>query len=182
MINKSARTLKKSIFYIKNPLAAIDNIKQRLLFSYQVNIKKNQSAVAYAKWLKENGDMTRRFTHQLGPESIVFDVGGFKGDFAEKINLLYGCSVYLFEPVKKFYEHCEKRFLGNTKIKCFNYGLSDSDGCFHISNESNGSSIVKNLGIASGEKVIVKSFSSTLKELQIGKIDLMELNIEGGGI
>ncbi len=103
----------------------------------------------------------------------------FKG-FADAIYNLYSCNVYLFEPVKSFYDLCEKRFANNPKIKCFSFGLLDSDGEFFISNEDNGASIVKNNTDENSENVQVRQFVATTESLVINHIDLLKINIEGG--
>jgi hypothetical protein len=38
-------------------------------------------------------------------ESIVFDLGGHRGDFAYEINRQYNSIVYVFEPNKQYYDH-----------------------------------------------------------------------------
>ena len=66
-------------------------------------------------------------TYNLNENSIVFDLGGYKGDFAAKAYEDHKCNVYVFEPVKSFYERIRNKFQGNNKIKVLNYGILNED-------------------------------------------------------
>ena len=46
----------------------------------------------------------------LNQESIVFDVGGYEGDFSKKIYDKYYSNIYIFEPVESFYLKISNRF------------------------------------------------------------------------
>ena len=61
--------------------------------------------------------------YDLNKESIVIDAGGYQGWFAENIHNKYKCKVYIFEPVKIFYDEISKKFGGNPDVKVFNFGL-----------------------------------------------------------
>ena len=151
---------------------------------YKLYIVKDDTVVAFAKWFKDEGEKNRRLKYPLTSESIVFDLGGYKGDFAANIYDKFNCYVNIFEPVKEYYLHCKKRFERNKKIKCFNYGLSNENGSFLISLDDNRSSLIKN-NISEHnppvlqEKVLIKSFSEELKILKVEHIDLLKINIEG---
>lgn len=133
---------------------------------------------AHKKWVELSGDKTLRLNYDLSSESIVFDLGGYKGDFAQNIYDKYGCTVYVFEPVASFYNHIVDRFYGNDKIKVFNFGLSDSDCTTKINLEADGSSVFTDSD--KKETIVLKDISSFLNEESILKIDLMKINIEGG--
>ena len=134
------------------------------------------------RWFGDDGDNTLRLDYNLTPESIVFDLGGYKGDFTEKIFEKYSCYVYLFEPSVPFYTACVERFARNPKIMCFNFALSDFEGDTLISDSADASSLVSEViaGQPHTEKVKVKIFKNTLDELGIDHIDLAKINIEGG--
>lgn len=53
----------------------------------------------------------------LGPESVVFDVGSYEGWWAGEINTKYGCTVHAFEPISEFYHEMVIRLQGRDKIK-----------------------------------------------------------------
>jgi FkbM family methyltransferase len=129
---------------------------------------------AVKRWFADRGDETRRLDYPLNAESMVFDLGAYKGDFAAAIYEKFNCYVYLFEPISSFYKECVERFKDNPKISCFNFGLSSRDGAFLISLEENASSIVKTTESGNGEQVIVRKFSSFCEELRVKQIDLIK--------
>src|SRR5882762_204567 len=153
-----------------DPSLAISKIKQ-----YPV-----RNGAALRKWFSDAGDHTLRLDYQLQTQSVVFDLGGYKGDFAAAIGSRYNCYVYVFEPVKRFFELCEMRFKLCPKIRCFNFAVSDSAGELQISDEDNSSSIVKNNSNPNLETVRVREFKSIVTELGVTQIDLLKINIEGG--
>ena len=75
--------------------------------------------------LVDNGDYTKRLDYSLNSDSVVVDLGGYRGDFANNIYSKFNCNVYVFEPFKEFYDVIAGRFNSNEKIRAFNYGISD---------------------------------------------------------
>jgi FkbM family methyltransferase len=130
------------------------------------------------KWFEVKGDETLRLDYPLDSESIVFDLGGYEGDFAYEINRKYDSYVFLFEPSKQFFENCVRRFENNKKIKCFNIGFSDKDGEFYLGNDGNASSMFRNFDSKS-EQIIIKDITRSFCDFAVNKIDLMKINIEG---
>lgn len=133
-------------------------------------------------WKKINGDQTLRLDYpNLTQESIVFDLGGFLGDFAQAIHDKYGCRVYVFEPHPQYYQKCVERFAENEKVMPLNFGLSDEDGSFLLSDSADGSSFLnpnhaQNVGLTCE----LREIFGVLGELGVDHIDLMKINIEGG--
>jgi FkbM family methyltransferase len=152
---------------------------KKIYYYFRLKKVKADFKISIKKWFQENGDQTLRLDYPLSDNSIVFDLGGYHGDFAYDINNKYNCYVYIFEPVKEYYLHCLSRFKGNNKIKCFNYGLSNIDGKFLISREANASSIVMNNHSDDLETVEIKCFSDDFKMHDLKNIDLLKINIEG---
>lgn len=130
------------------------------------------------KWNRDRGDSTLRLNYELNENSIVFDLGGYKGEWAQKIYDKYGCNVYVFEPVNSFYNTIVDKFQKNEKIKIYNFGLSNNNSEETISIEGDSSSIFSSSGNI--ENILLKSFSEFIKETEIKNIDLMKINIEGG--
>jgi FkbM family methyltransferase len=127
-------------------------------------------------WFAINGDQTLRLDYPLSPGSVVFDVGGYKGEFASAIYDKYGCCVYSFEPIPEFYSIIKERFLYNDHVKPFCFGLSEKNGTEGISFTADKSSLF----IDSNKTVIqLKRAVDFIREMQIEKIELMKLNIEG---
>lgn len=129
-------------------------------------------------WFKIKGDKNLRVNYALNENSVVFDLGGYKGDFAADIFCKYNCEIYIFEPIKEFYDITVKRFSKNQKIKVFHFGLSSKNEFAKIGLTDNSSSVFtesKNV-----QNIQLQSITNFLKEKKISKVDLIKINIEGG--
>lgn len=142
-------------------------------------VLRDEQARDILRWRRDRGDQTLRLNYPLLREDVVFDLGGFVGDFAEAIHRRYGCTVYLFEPVQSFFSACQARFAGNEKIHCFNYGLSSAKQTLHISLAGDASSIARNI-TDQLEAVQLERFDEFLCRFDVQKIALLKMNIEGG--
>ncbi len=119
-----------------------------------------------------------RYEYKLDEDSIVFDLGGYEGSWTSDIFSMYCSNMYIFEPVKLFYEEIEKRFKKNKNIHVYNYGLSNSNKKIKISLNDNGSS---EFGTnTSKEEISLTKAADFFKDNKISKIDLIKINIEGG--
>lgn len=132
------------------------------------------------KWFSDRGDETLRLAYPLDKSSVVFDVGGYIGDYTEAISQKFGCRVYLFEPVPAFYNECVRRFRNNPSVVCLNYGLSSSSGWFEINLNNNESSFKKIEGGGITQQAQVRSITDVVAELGVEEINLIKINIEGG--
>ncbi len=136
----------------------------------------------YRAWLSVEGDLTLRLDYDLSPESIVFDVGGYKGQWASDIFSKYQCRIYVFEPVADFATFIRNRFSKNGKISVFHFGLGWHTVGATIEVDADKSSLFRGgLGRAGKtEKTRIVSASDFLQERGISRIDLIKINIEGG--
>lgn len=113
------------------------------------------------------------------PENaVIFDVGGYKGDWAQiAMNNYKNPKIYVFEPVKRFYDEIVSRYQGMENIKVYNFGLSDDNRDEEISIEGDSSSVFKNNG--NTENIKLKNIIEFLFEEKIFHVDLIKINIEG---
>jgi FkbM family methyltransferase len=111
---------------------------------------------------------------KLDHDSVVIDVGGYKGNFTASILDKYNCIVDVYEPVKTFAEDIEKRFYDNKWVTVHNYALEDRDYTVPIAGMDEGSSIFFPCD-KDAEKVEVRD---VVKEIY-GDADLLALNGEG---
>jgi FkbM family methyltransferase len=59
----------------------------------------------------------------------VFDVGAFKGEFAELVHVIFPAArVWCFEPFTDSYERIRSRFAGAPWVSVHNFALSDHSG------------------------------------------------------
>ncbi|MEK7594265.1 MAG: FkbM family methyltransferase [Patescibacteria group bacterium] len=127
-------------------------------------------------WFRVDGDKKFRYSYNLNKNSVAYDMGGYKGEWAEKINKLYGCKVEVFEPVLKFVEILEKKFKDNPKVNIYPFGLEGRTYTERISLDLASSSTFKK-GAKTEKIELVKASDFIPKSL---KIDLIKINIEGG--
>lgn len=149
-------------------------IIKRLLETHQE--KKNRKKILNA-YFEVNGDETLRLDYDLNEDSIVFDLGGYKGQWTSDIYARFNCTIYCFEPVKSFADKIATRFSKNQKIRVYQIGLSNETKMVTISHCADGSSIMRGQG--DKEINLVKAIDF-IDENNIQKIDLLKINIEGG--
>jgi hypothetical protein len=103
------------------------------------------------KWFADQGDYTHNINYDLDENSIVIDLGGYKGAWAQQIIDKYNPNVYIIEPVMAFYNFMVDLFSENEKVKILNCGVSDSN----------------------------KEGSIYIAEDALNEVDLLQINIEG---
>ena len=123
---------------------------------------------------KREGGEHKRYDYDLNENSIVYDIGGYKGEWAGKIFNFYNCNIKIFEPVKEFTQMIGFQFKSNPKVSVYPFGLSNRDKEMTIYLQDDGSSIFKK----SPKKELVE-FKKASDYIN-GKIDLLKINIEGG--
>jgi len=140
-------------------------------------VYKNEHERLLQEWFRIEGDKYFRLGHYLNKDSIVFDVGGYKGKFIDDIYSKFKCNVYSFEPIPEFYEIIKERFKDNPKVKVYNFGLSNKTNEVSVNLKGDETSFY-----GKGNKVLVNfvDINEFLNKEKINKIDLMEINIEGG--
>jgi FkbM family methyltransferase len=136
----------------------------------------DQPAQAISLWQADYAD-PKRFDYPLTEDSIVFDVGGYKGDWACRIAEKYNPYIYVFEPVPCFCHVITERFKGNPKVFVFNFGLLDKMKTGAISVDGTRSSLYT----GNANKIMARfvEFGLFLTPLSIKSIDLISINVEG---
>lgn len=129
------------------------------------------------KWGSDNGNFTHALNFNIDENSIVVDLGAYKGVWAQQIIDRYDPYVYLFEPVPKFYESLLLKFQGNPKVKVFNFGISTTNkkDFIYVNQDATSSYITSN------DKIEVNfiDFDSIFEVSNFENIDLIQINIEG---
>ena len=118
----------------------------------------------------------------LSKDSIVFDLGGYVGDYASKISDICKCKIFLFEPIKNSYDKCVERFNSDDDVKCFDFGLGVKTETIKISENgaSSSSFSVKKNEMKDKIECDIRNFHHFMQENNINHIDLLKINIEGG--
>lgn len=156
----------------------VDKVLARVSFIYNLVIRRDPRTIASYYWRKDRGDSTLRLVYPLSEDSVVFDVGGYKGDWAEAIAQKYNPYIYIFEPIPNFYANIVGRFRSNSKVSVFNFGLLDETKNDVISFCDDGSSLYRRG--ATRIEVTLVDLAEFLTERKIKEIDLIKINIEGG--
>lgn len=128
-------------------------------------------------YFRNGGDIKYRFTHKLDENSLVFDIGGYKGDWTYKMSSIYNCNFIIFEPVETYFNIIKKRFKDNPKVEACNIGLSNITTELDIYLSEDGTSIYSNS--SKSEKIKIKNISDFIIERNIKTIDLIKINAEG---
>ena len=158
--NKKIPSFSKSLLNGRKKLRILYNTKTRSRFLWYLRDENNTLSLDYP--LTEN--------------SIIFDVGAYKGVFTNKINKKYKSKIYAFEPLDNYYNFLVEKFKDDKNIRLFNFGLLDKDSNEFISNIDGASSIYNR---KEGKLVKMKSMTDFLNDNSISKIDLLYMNIEG---
>jgi FkbM family methyltransferase len=130
----------------------------------------------------------RRYEYDLGPASVVLDVGAYEGTFTRTIHERYGCQVYAFEPIRAHFETVKA--LAGPNVSVFGFGIGASDRTEQISVRGDSSSIFAHphasaragsaaAGPERTERIEIRSLARVLEQLELSYVDLLKLNVEG---
>lgn len=154
----------------KNP------IKNIILALANPFLSEHDKLVLY--WKRANFDKTIRLNYPLNRESIVFDLGGYEGQWTSDIFSKYCCKIFVFEPINKFADNIKERFKFNEKIFVYPFGLASKTQHVNFYLSDDGTTEFGKIGEI--EKVKLVDFNNFVNRNKIKKIFLMKLNIEGG--
>lgn len=114
----------------------------------------------------------------LTPESVVVEVGGFKGRWALQIAERYNPHLYVFEPQPWAADVCREVLRPYRNAQVFAYGLGTHSAVLAMGNwETDGCSFIAE---SDGHKSAwMREAVAGLAELELFHIDLMLMNIEG---
>lgn len=131
-----------------------------------------------ARWYADNGE-DLRLSYSLGPTSRVWDIGGYKGDWAADILARYGCRVDIFEPVGSFARDLRDRFGHDARVTVHKVALGGSGRGAELSRDADSSSLFR--ASSQREEVRVVDVTEQLAALDPPgcDIDLVKINVEG---
>lgn len=143
------------------------------------SVHQSPQAKRVVPWFRARGDQTLRLDYDLGPESIVLDLGGYEGQWSSDIFARYCCVIHVFEPVADFAEGIRRRFERNERLFVHPFGLAEeSSDSVQLSVDGDASSAFTT-GTNSETIKLVRA-SDFFQERKIEWVDLMKINIEGG--
>lgn len=149
----------------------------RLKLFIKLFILRDSKSYYINKWYWDRSEETKRYNYKLSVSSIVFDLGGYMGEWSEKIYKKYNCNLFIFEPVKDFYTAIVNKF-NSGKVHIYNFGLGAKTEEILMKIDGVSSSV---FGRDSNAKVIVKicDIIEFIESEKIDYINLMKINIEG---
>ncbi|MBW8782096.1 MAG: FkbM family methyltransferase [Verrucomicrobia bacterium] len=150
----------------------------KLRRSLQKRFRPTERDKVMRRWKADQGDAKLRLNYSLNQDSVVFDMGGYEGQWAYDIHARYGCRVFIFEPVQAYADAIAARFAGNAAIQVFSCGLAASTRNETIGLCSDGSSVFRQAERT--EKIQLIDVFQWFNEHGITEIALMKINIEGG--
>lgn len=146
---------------------------------YSLFILRDPQVVTARQWFRDRGDSTLRLNYPLSDTSVVFDVGGYRGDWAQAIASKYDCYVHIFEPVPEYYRFIRDRFEGRRKMVVHPFGLFDCTEMQQIAINSDRSSLYDRHGKSRSVEIRLRDAVEFVGEYSLGRIDLIKINIEG---
>jgi FkbM family methyltransferase len=144
---------------------------------YQSEYERNRN-----RWYQDGSEHTKRIDFAgINEDSIVYDLGGWRGDWASDIYAKYKAKINIFEAVPEYADHIIERFKKNSDIKTYKYGLGCINEKISIYIGKEGSSVFKNNNTSSAAKKIeIIDINQHFREFDITSISLIKINIEGG--
>lgn len=129
------------------------------------------------RWFSDHGDYTHNITYDLSEDSVIMDLGGFTGVWAQRMIDKYNPNVYILEPVPSFYDGMVSKFEKNPKVKLLNVGVGveDMDGVIYMGGDGTSTNLID------GEQIKVKfnTIDTILHSFGLEYVDLIQINIEG---
>lgn len=121
----------------------------------------------------------QRYDYPLNSDSLVVDCGGFRGDFARRMNEKYGCNVFVSEPV--FCDQIRASLEGYPNISVTNnaVGAIGRMARFGIAGDSTGQYAVRDENKEVKVMSVLDFIDWALRDYRRIEIDLLKLNIEG---
>ena len=127
--------------------------------------------------------------HDLTRDSVVIDIGGFKGEWALHISKKYGCKVHIFEPVRSNYYAILKKSWWRRNISLHRLAISDKTGTieFFLTPNADGHTTIDRSKTSKKKKVkkiLTKSITleKFLNDKNLSRVDLIKMNCEGAEI
>lgn len=137
--------------------------------------------------IKEIAEWDRLWDYPLTEDSLVIDVGGYRGDWSWELRRRVQCGLIIFEPIKEFYQHCVERFRSQHDVMIINAGLSNKNERVELSkmeecssafvNRTTVENITYRAGCEERETVALRDVAELVNFHS--DISLMNINAEG---
>ena len=133
---------------------------------------------AIFNWFKDDA-IKLVYDHDLDKNSIVVDIGGYKGIWAGNFIDKYNCNIIFYEPVKTYFTQLENNISKYNKASLNNYGLGNEHQKIKIQHRGVQTTTQKIYNKEYDEIIEIRDIAEE-RHLFNSTIDLMCINIEGG--
>ncbi len=168
--------ISKSIY--KENRIAFEKADKTVANITEETVQPSAQSIRVIPWFSDNGDKTHRLNYNLHKESVIFDLGGYEGQWASDIYGKYGCKIHIFEPHPKYATAIQNRFKPNEDITVHSFGLAGTTVNTVIYIDDDSTSIFKK-SEHEGTEISLIEAGRFIEENNIDIIDLMKINIEG---
>jgi FkbM family methyltransferase len=130
--------------------------------------------------MNPNWDDVMKF--DLGYSPIIFDVGGYKGEFTDRCLRKYtNPFIYVFEPAENYYKNLIDKFQRNVSVYIFNLGISDKEQSAYLYGENDEITMINEGKTTMDMRAVgcFKELDRIMYKCMVTKIDLLKFNIEG---
>lgn len=129
------------------------------------------------RWFSSNGDSTFSIDHNLTEDSIVMDLGAFVGMWGKRLLSKKSCKLYLLEPVSEFYNKLCENFENTPNVRTKKVGIATTAKCVNMVLNGDASKIIEDT--TGCEVVQLDTLENIMRDLEINRIDLLQINVEG---
>ena len=138
---------------------------------------------AFYHWmLAVNANPQLLYEADINSSSVVIDAGAYTGEWAQDIMDRYGAAIHAFEPDPRNFKQLNRRAQKNEALIPYRYGLGDKNETVQMALEHLGSSIFSDTSGKNGvptAEVEIRDIADTWRALQLERVELMKINIEG---
>jgi len=131
-------------------------------------------------WKQQQGEKRLRYEYDLPVRPVVFDLGGFQGDWTSEIAARYQAKIEVFEPHPIFAKYITHRFKDNNDINVHTFGLGARNEKLKLGTNAESSSAFKIEEKANVVEIDLKNVKDFIIKGNFNQIDLIKINIEGG--
>lgn len=115
----------------------------------------------------------------MNSDSVIIDLGTYKGYTTKLLSDTYKSKIYTFEPMIPFYNEAKEACASHPNITVLPYGLGKGNFEFLMNIEGDATSMMANVNPDTAVKCSIRDFFEFLTEKNITTIDLLHINIEG---
>jgi FkbM family methyltransferase len=158
-------------------------INYKIVQYYEGYILRKPEALLALDFIRNDKKLDFRHRYTFRPGAIIFDCGGFKGDWTAKMLKIYqhlNPKFYIFEIAGPYIDILKNRFENNKNVEVFGFGLGSENQTIEFSISDIATSIFASSVDHVTESGEIKNVQTFLKEYSITHIDLLKMNIEGG--